>query len=111
MAESALTGNQASPGRPPLILTDTVQKFPLGGIYATPGVQESIPNSTLAKALARHAAGDWGDLDAEDKAENELSLKNGFRLLSAYHSEAGVKFWVITEADRSVTTALLPSEY
>ena len=63
-----------------------------------------------APYLARHLAGDWGDLCEEDKAENELSLKEGFRLLSAYETEIG-KIWIITEADRSVTTILFPSEY
>ena len=61
--------------------------------------------------LLRHVIGDWGDLDDEDKKENELSVKDGFRILSAYKLETGVKVWVITEADRSTTTFLLPSEY
>jgi hypothetical protein len=61
--------------------------------------------------LARHVTGDWGDLDDEDKKENELSVKEGFRILSAYHLETGAKVWVITEWDRSVTTLLLPDEY
>ena len=56
-------------------------------------------------------AGDWGYLDDEDKKENELSVKEGFRILSAYKLETGVKVWVITEWDRSVTTILLPTEY
>ncbi len=55
--------------------------------------------------------GDWGDLDDEDKKENELSVKEGFRILSAYKLETGVKVWVITEWDRSVTTIFLPDEY
>ena len=55
--------------------------------------------------------GDWGDLEDEDKKENELSVKEGFRILSAYKLETDVKVWVITEWDRSVTTFLLPSEY
>ncbi len=55
--------------------------------------------------------GDWGDLDDEDKKENELSVKQGFRILSAYNLENGEKVWVITEWDRSVTTILLPEEY
>jgi hypothetical protein len=59
--------------------------------------------------LARHSVGDWGDLAEEDRRENELSLVQGFRLLSAYHLTTGVKIWVITESDRSATTILLPS--
>lgn len=77
----------------------------------TPGVQEGIPPSEMLTALRRHSQGDWGSLDDEDRRENELSLKEGFRLLSSYESAVGVKFWIITEADRSVTTVLLPSEY
>ena len=63
------------------------------------------------KALRRHVYGDWGDLDDEDKAENEFSVENGYRILSSYTSSNGIKFWVITEADRSATTVLLPEEY
>jgi len=55
--------------------------------------------------------GDWGDLEDEDKKENELFVKEGLRILSAYNLETGVKVWVITEWDRSVTTILLPEEY
>ena len=64
-----------------------------------------------ALAAAHHLAGDWGEVDEDDRAENDLSLREGFRLLSAYRTKHGVKFWVITEADRSATTVLLPSEY
>ena len=60
--------------------------------------------------LARHVTGDWGELPVEDKAENHLSLQQGFRLLSSYRTSAGDKLWVITEADRSATTLLLPEE-
>jgi hypothetical protein len=86
-------------------------KFPLGQMVMTPGVQSQVPPSEMAKALRRHARGDWGDLDAHDRAANEDALKTGARLLSAYKTSAGVKFWIITEADRSVTTVLLPDEY
>ncbi len=61
--------------------------------------------------LNRHVTGDWGDLEDEDKEENELSVKEGFRILSAYELETDVKIWVITEWDRSATTILLPDEY
>jgi hypothetical protein len=61
--------------------------------------------------IYRHQSGDWGVVDEADKAENEFSLKKGFRLLSAYILPTGVKIWIITERDRSVTTILLPSEY
>lgn len=65
------------------------------------------------RLLGRHQSGDWGDVSESDKKENELSLKEGFRLLSAYKlpNDGGKVLWIITEADRSVTTILLPEEY
>ena len=92
-------------------MTILQRKFRLGNIYATPGVLTAIPNDEVIAALARHQSGDWGDVDAEDKQENEYSLGRRLRLLSAYRSQTGAKFWIITEADRSATTVLLPSEY
>lgn len=86
-------------------------KFPLGRLVATPNALEHIPNPEILAALQRHLTGDWGDVDEHDREENELSLKEGFRLLSAYRSASGVKFWIITEADRSATTVLLPEDY
>jgi hypothetical protein len=88
-------------------------KFPLGQTVTTPGALEALEQAGQdpAALLARHIVGDWGDLDEEDKRENELSLAQGFRLLSAYHLTTGVKVWIITEADRSASTILLPSEY
>jgi hypothetical protein len=65
----------------------------------------------IARALIRHGKGDWGDVSGADREENELSLKDGYRLLSVYHDRKGVKFWIITEADRSATTVLLPDDY
>jgi hypothetical protein len=81
----------------------------------TRGVNDKVvDNGGVAKfvweSLKRHAKGDWGDLCQEDKQENELSLKEGFRILSAYEHQ-GEKIWVITEADRSATTVLFPEEY
>jgi hypothetical protein len=61
--------------------------------------------------VARHQSGDWGDLSEEDRQENEFSLQHGFRLLSVYQTANGESIWVITVADRSATTILLPSEY
>jgi len=85
--------------------------FPPGQIVATPGAIEYRDQGVDLRALLkRHLQGDWGDLDNDDKKENELSLKEGFRLLSSYNTKAG-KLWVITEADRSATTFLLPEEY
>lgn len=87
--------------------------FRLGQIVGTPGAVDAIKDAQQdpVELLLRHVTGDWGDLDDEDKKENELSVKEGFRILSAYKLETGMKVWVITEWDRSVTTILLPEEY
>jgi hypothetical protein len=85
--------------------------FQPGQIVATIGALSALSIEDIMKALSRHLSGDWGDLSDEDKRENDFSVKNGFRILSSYSSKKGVKFWVITEADRSVTTVLLPEEY
>ena len=88
-------------------------KFEPGRIGATPGALEAFRASgdDPFPFLQRHLAGDWGDLSEEDRRENELSLHEGFRLLSAYTTSNGTQFWIITEADRGVTTFLLPEEY
>ncbi len=86
-------------------------KFPFGKLVSTPGALRAIPRAEMLLALRRHLSGDWGDLDDEDKKANERALANGGRLVSVYHSLAHDKFYVITEADRSVTTILLPHEY
>lgn len=84
--------------------------FPLGQIVVTQGIQDALTAAEIAECLRRHARGDWGELDEDDKRENARSLRHGYRLLSAY-TVRGIKVWVITEADRSVTTVLLPEEY
>lgn len=85
--------------------------FPLGSLVATPALIDEVDHDDIVKALACHARGDWGDVCAEDQQANNLALRDGTRLLSSYMSSTGVKFWVITEADRSLTTVLLPSDY
>ena len=87
--------------------------FPLGQIVATPGALAALERAKQPPAcfLSRHAIGDWGELEPADVAENEYSVAHGFRLLSSYPTNAGEKLWIITEADRSVTTLLLPEEY
>jgi hypothetical protein len=65
----------------------------------------------MLAALAKHASGIWGDVCPEDWQENEKALDHEFRLLSAYTTKTGTKFWIITEADRSVTTVLMPDDY
>ena len=92
---------------PPIIES----KFELGPIGITPGVQQQIEPQEIISAIRRHAQCDWGDLCEEDIAANEWSLKNEARLLSAYQSSLRVKFYIVTEADRSSTTVLLTSEY
>jgi hypothetical protein len=86
--------------------------LPLGRIVATPGALEVLAEAGADPFhyLARHASGDWGDLDAHDRRENELSLQHGWRVLSSY-PVGETRVWVITEADRSVTTILLPEDY
>ncbi len=85
--------------------------FPSGWLFATPGALASVPQPEIQAALARHFAGDWGDLSEHDKAENQFALGKNLRLFSAYNTADGTKFWIITEADRSATTILLPHEY
>ena len=84
---------------------------PLGRLVATPGVLHEVDHAELAQALARHASGDWGLVDPRDARANDDALLHGARLLSIYETAGGVRFWLITEADRSSTTALLPDEY
>jgi hypothetical protein len=88
-------------------------KFPMGQLVTTPGALDAFKEAdqTMYHFVARHLNGDWGEISEADKAENELSVQQGFCILSAYTLKTGVKFWIITEADRSATTVLLPSEY
>jgi hypothetical protein len=87
--------------------------FPLGRIVATPGALRALERAEQSPAefLTRHMQGDWGELGDEDKQENDFSVQHGFRILSTYTTSAGDKIWVLTEADRSTTTFLLPDEY
>ncbi len=84
-------------------------RFPLGKVVATPGALAL--NVDLNTYMRRHHCGDWGDLCDEDKQANEEALAEGFRLLSCYQVGDGKRIYIITEHDRSVTTALLPEEY
>jgi hypothetical protein len=94
--------------------TDVIEiaeaKFPLGAIVITANAQSQLDPVDVEQGLARHALGDWGELCQEDRKENELSLRHGYRLMSVYRS-GGNRFWIITEADRSVTTVLMPLDY
>lgn len=102
--------NEGGQTWPIIAVTPGRSKFPLGRLFLTPGAQQ-LPSAEVGEAIARHMAGDWGEVGKADWRENELSLREGFRLFSVYRTAAGEKFWVITEADRSSTTVLLPEEY
>ena len=87
--------------------------FPLGNVVATPGALEMLKslNHSPLDYLFRHWHGDWGNLDAEDQKANQAALRYGYRLLSSYQIDEQHRLWIITEADRAVTTLLLPEEY
>lgn len=91
--------------------SDKVIKFPLGNIVTTNGAYAETTPLDCFYILLRHVQGDWGDLEDCDKKANDQALEHGGRLLSTYYTRLGVKIWVITEADRSYTTLLLPEEY
>jgi hypothetical protein len=86
--------------------------LPLGRVVATPGALKLLTEAREHpfNYLARHATGDWGELCAFDRRQNEIALREGSRVLSSYEVPAG-RVWIITEADRSITTILLPEEY
>lgn len=86
-------------------------RFSLGRLVATPNALAVVLETEMRAALVRHQAGDWGELTEEDRLANDQALTDGSRLLSAYRSGQGAKFWIITEADRSATTVLLPEDY
>jgi hypothetical protein len=88
-------------------------KFALGHVVATPGALNALATAGQSpqEFLDRHASGDWGELSEEDRKENEFSITEGLRILSAYRLRDGTKIWIITEADRSSTCILLPEEY
>jgi hypothetical protein len=92
---------------------DRRPRIRLGQIVATPGALAALDEAgqSANEFLERHQSGDWGDVGAEDWNENELSVREGFRVLSSYTLSTGKKLWIITEADRSATTLLLPDEY
>ena len=87
------------------------RRFSPGRLVATPGVLAAISRHELFAAYYRHLRCDWGIVCAEDKRLNDAALKCGEQLLSAYQTADGVKFWIITKADRTATTVLLPQEY
>lgn len=87
------------------------QKFGMGMLFATANAQSRLNMVEIMLALRRHSIGDWGEVCKDDHAANEQALLDGTRLFSVYRSFAGEKFWIITEADRSATTVLMPQDY
>lgn len=92
---------------------DTRPRFALGQVVATPGALAALEEAGVVPAvlLARHQSGDWGDVGPEDSAENEFSLGRHLRVFSVYRLTDTITVWIITEADRSATTILLPDDY
>jgi len=93
--------------------TTTTARFTLGRILGTPGAINAMKEAgeSPLKLLRRHVHGDWGDLHEDDLRANELATRRGMRILSAYVLSTGERVWIITEANRSATTILLPQEY
>lgn len=85
--------------------------FPLGSVVITATANECLNQTEVQSAIRRHINGDWGNLDSDDANANESALNHGGRILSSYISSDETKFWIITEADRSSTTILLPEDY
>jgi hypothetical protein len=93
--------------------TENKVLFDLGQTVMTIGAREALTESNQLpnEFLAKHQTGNWGIVCEDDRRENDFSVKEGFRILSAYKTDLNVKIWIITEADRISTTCLLPSEY
>jgi len=94
-----------------MITAIVISDFELGRVVITRGALATLKEHDVTCAVVRHASSDWGNVCQADWEANDLALAEGTRLLSVYEDQGGTKFWVITEADRSVTTVLLPSEY
>jgi hypothetical protein len=88
-----------------------VALFRLGKVVATPHALERLSSKDILQAIQRHQAGDWGEVNGQHRKANVQALKENTRLFSVYRSARGQKFWVITEADRSATTVLMPEDY
>lgn len=84
--------------------------FDVGMLLITRQALQSVNAEDVRKSFGRHLSGDWGDLCDDDWRANDSALRNEGRLLSSYVDRTGVRFWIITEWDRSVTTILLPQE-
>ena len=82
------------------------QKFLLGKIVLTPTALQSLSVEEICRAIDRHVCGEWGMVSDADRAENEFALQHGLRVMSVFESKGGVRFLVMSECDRSVTTVL-----
>jgi hypothetical protein len=95
--------------------TNQSKRVPLGRVVCTPGVMSAIvtaeAHAEMTRLLSRHERCDWGEMSPDDSAANDAALDGSHRVHSAYHLTPTVRVWIITEADRSVTTILLPEEY
>ena len=92
-------------------MESTKNGFRLGQTVIMPNALETLHPIDVQDALARHARCDWGDCESEDAEQNDFALGQHLRIRSAYHDRNGAKFWVITEADRSLTTVRLPEDH
>lgn len=86
-------------------------KFRLGKIVTSANAKSQLSQEEILKGIQRHQAGDWGDLYEHERAANDLAIVQSTRIWSVYHTEKGMKFWIITEANRSATTVLFPEDY
>jgi hypothetical protein len=86
-------------------------KFVLGELVITSAALQAVPAEEIYRGIDRHVCGDWGEVSDADRVENEFALRHGLRVMSVFESKGGVRFWVLSEADRSVTTVLLPGDY
>jgi hypothetical protein len=86
-------------------------RVPMGNVLATANALSRLCPESIIEGLERHRRGDWGHVDAHDFQANQEALRHGGRLLSVYYDQRQMKFWIITDADRSVTTVLLPEDY
>jgi hypothetical protein len=91
--------------------TIPIAVFRLGHLVSTPNALQSLSQEEILRGIQRHQAGDWGDLKGGDWEANDRALAQGGRIVSAYIAKNGTRFWIITEADRSATTVLLPEDY
>jgi hypothetical protein len=97
--------------QPNTVTEETIAIFWPGNLVITAAAERELVREDIDTALERHYEGDWGKLCAEDNEANEHALEFGGRLFSVYHDRKGVKFWIETESDRSLTTVMLPDDY